>query len=138
MEVVVMSNENVQTSSPSFSVIIMVTLAVTLSAVSMLMSADVLMNKKASAEAVPVKVVEVYKNLVPVNAFLQDANGVVVLVELNYEHADYEILHVKQLVQKAAAQFPSDKTSLVEEEIRKSPRVKNAWVYFKRITIKAG
>lgn len=131
-----MSDGTITSNPPSFGVIIMVSLAVTLSALALLMQIDPLIqHAKVHNETAAKR--EVYKNLVPINARLQDANSVVVLVELNYDHADYEIMHVKELVGEAASHFSSLQTSLIEEEIRKSPRVKNAWVYFKHLSIRA-
>jgi len=120
---------------PSVGTILLVSFAIMLSFLAMLMSANALYK----ANNKPPKVVEkvVYKNLVPINAMLLDANSVVVVVELNYEHDEHELMYVKRSVKTIASKFMSDQRSLVEENITADPRIKQAWVYFKHIVIKA-
>jgi len=117
--------------------IILVVVAISLSFFAVLFSGST-MFKMGQALKEP-KVIEkvVYENFVPINAMLQDANSIVVLVELNYKHSEMEMIYVKRLVNEASVKYPSNQTSLLEEEIKKSRRVKNAWVYFRRLVIHA-
>jgi len=121
-------------NSPSIPTIILVSLALTLAAVSFIMNMDNIIKINNYLENPRVEVV--YKDYVPITAMTLDALSVVAVVELVGEYDEQTLLGLKFRVRNIISKSFAENQKAIEEKLEALSFIKKANVMYTTIVVR--